>query len=579
MGIEQYKGLAQLFPEPGITVSGKKYDETKDEVFLKYTNKSLPIKAKKTRNTIAPFTGAMTRTLAIHLSKRAMFGAKPSDITALSNMTITNAVDALLNNTPNPMDVPVNYYQNIYPDTTGVLLGDTWINAPYGDGSDNYYRMLSYKALWIRAIIEQNISIHEKMVVFLSNFTPIGTSNIGDARFEYKYLMLIKQYALGNYKDFVRDLTKDGAMLYYLNGYINNKYSPDENYARELQELFTVGKEGGQKYLETDVVQAAKLLTGWRVDGTAINTFFDPTYHDTSNKTFSAFYNNKVITGQAGPNGGAQELDDLLDMLFSGQSAIETAKHLCRNLYRFFMHYDIDATIEQNIILPLSQTFINSNWELKPVLEQLFKSSHFFDNLNLGAQIKNPIDLVLGTVRSMSIEVNPSSNIEEFYGSYNTLYYITRSMGMELADPPNVSGFKAYYQIPSFHELWVNSDTYPKRLRFSDRLVASYGYYVSPNVQYVADLPAFAATLSNPGDPDSLVNECIELLYGLPVSQTTKDKLKGYLLGNQTANTYWTTAWNNHINNPADQAALNVVKNRLRLLLTELMRRAEYHLC
>jgi uncharacterized protein (DUF1800 family) len=572
------KELEMSFPPAGTTVEGKHYDIKNDKIFNKYTNKSLPLSNKKTRSGITPFVGSMTKLLATHLSKRTMFGAKLSDVNSLQAMTPSAAVDALINNVPNPMDTPLNYYQAVYADTAGVPLGGDWTNALYGDGTDNYYRMLSYKAMWIKAMTTQNISLQEKMTLCLHNFLPIGSGVVGDARFEYKYLQLIRQYALGNYKDLVREITKDGAMLYYLNGYINNKFSPDENYARELQELFTVGKDGGQQYLEADVITAAKLLTGWRINGTNVTTFFDPAYHDTSNKTFSAFYNNATVTGSSAANAGDLELDAFLNIIFSGQSGLTTAKHVCRNIYRYFMHYDIDASIETNIITPLAQTFIASNWELKPVLSQLFKSAHFFDTLNIGAQIKNPFDLYIGTIRTLGVEVNPSANIQDYYNSYLRAFNITNSLGMELGDPPNVSGWKAYYQVPSYHELWINSDTYPKRLRFSDRIVSNNGYYVSANVKYVADLLAFAQSLTNPADPDALINEVILLLYGIDVSTATKDIFKKYLLNNQAANTYWTTAWNNFIANPNDPTAMSVVINRLRPLLIDIMRKPEFHL-
>ena len=176
-------------------------------------------------------------------------------------------------------------------------------------------------------------------------------------------------------------------MLYYLNGYLNTNTSPDENYARELQELFTIGKENTPNYTEDDVKAAAKVLTGWRINTTTTlpTVYFDSTKHHTSNKLFSSFYGNTTIAYQSGSN-GALETDALMDMVFSKQQ--EVAKFICRKLYRFFIYYTIDNTVEANVITPLAQIFINNNWDIVPVLKTLYKSEHFFELNSKGCIIK-----------------------------------------------------------------------------------------------------------------------------------------------------------------------------------------------
>lgn len=556
------------------------YDITKDEAFNKAANKTSPLNIrKKTRSTLAPYTGVWNDSTAIHLLNRAMFGAKPSDVTTAISLTPSTTVDALLNNTPSAYPIGLNWYENTYADTTGVAFGNSWINADYGDGTIDYYRKIGLQAMWMKNIMTQNFSLQEKMVLFLYNLVPVQFQLVGDARFLYQYIQLLHQYALGNYKDFIRDMTKDGAMLYFLNGYINNKYSPDENYGRELQELFTVGKEGGQQYAEADVQAAAKVLTGWRVDSANISTFFDPTFHDTTNKTFSAFYNNTTITGQSGSNAGDIELDALLAMIMGGQSGITAANYICKKLYRFFVYYDIDSNIETNIIAPLATTLINNNWELKPVLEQLLKSEHFFDIQSQGCYIKTPIDKICGLTRVLSVPVDPLTTFEDEYWLYVRQWYYADAMGMGVGEAPNVSGFKPYYQNPQWQELFINSNTHPKRLQWTDQLLTAYGHYVNGSTSYKANLPLFASTLSNPADPDVLVADVVKHCFGLPVSQTKRNYFKAILLSNQTNNSYWTNAWNDYIASPTDPTALAVVTNRLRLMLTEMFRMAEHQLC
>ena len=354
------------------------YDVSNDAVVAKYANKELP-SSKKKRAGITPYTGVWDAKLATHLLKRAMFGVKQSEINALVALGSADAaVNELVNAVPNLMPIPVNYYEAIYPDSTlTVPLGSTWINAAEGDGSTNYYRNIGLKGQWLRSMIEQNMSIYEKLTLFWHNHIPVEANVVNDARFMYRYLNKIRGYTLGNFKALVKDITTEGAMLFYLNGYVNNKFSPDENYARELQELFTVGKDGGPQYSEDDVKAAARALTGWRIDYPNITSYFEPTFHDTANKVFSSFYGSTTVAGQSGAAAGQAELDALINMVFSGQSGLTTAKYVCRELYKFFVYYNIDANTEANVITPLANTFIANNWEIKPVLLQLFKSDHF----------------------------------------------------------------------------------------------------------------------------------------------------------------------------------------------------------
>jgi uncharacterized protein (DUF1800 family) len=579
MGKDIFDAISGPQIKPGFSVN-ENYNIDDDAIFKRYANTTSPLSlGKKTRSGLSPYTGVWNKQLAIHLLNRAMFGAKPSDVNTILPLTASTAVDALLNTVPNPFPDGINWYENTYADITGVAFGASWVNADWGDGSQNYYRQLGTKAMWMKNIHTQNLSLQEKMVMFLYNLVPVQFNAVGDARFLHQYVKLLHQFALGNYKDYIREVTKNGAMLYFLNGYINNKYSPDENYGRELQELFSVGKEGGQQYAEDDVRMAAKVLTGWRVDEVNRTTFFDVNYHDTTNKTFSAFYNNTVITGQSGTNAGDLELDALLNMIFSGQSATTTAHYICTKLYRFFVYYDIDANIDATIITPLANTFIANNWNLKPVIEQLLKSDHFFDTLTQGCYIKTPLDTICGITRVLNVPLDPTTTFEDEHWLYVRQNYYSDSMAMGVGEVPNVSGYKPYYQSPQWHELFINSNTYPKRLQWTDQLLTAYGHYVNGNNSYKADLPAFASSLSNPSDPDILIEEITKYTFGLPISLTKRNHFKAILLNNQSSNSYWTLAWADYLANPTDPLALGTVTNRLRLVLTEMLRMAEHQLC
>jgi uncharacterized protein (DUF1800 family) len=552
------------------------YDINKDELFLKYSNKSLPLNLKKSRAGLSQYTGVWGVEQKLHLLRRLMFGSKPSDLVTLNGLTMSQAVDQMINTVqPLPAE-PVNYYESVYPDPTGVLLGNSWVTAPYGDGTVNYYRYLSFRASWMKNILNQGLSIQEKMNLFWHNHFVTEANVVGDSRLLYKYHNLLRTHSLGNFKTFVKEITKDPMMLFYLNGHYNVKNSPDENYARELQELFTTGK-GTNMWTEDDVKAVAKVLTGYRADTTTLTTSFDPTRHETVNKTFSAFYNNTTITGQTGPN-GANELDDLLNMIFANDQIV--AKHLCRKIYRFFVYYDIDTNIESTIVTGMAQTLILNNWEIKPVLLQLFKSDHFYDALSMNCLIRTPMDFYLGTARTFNIQLSPLMDIVDYHKAHYSFATMCEQNAMDPGSPPSVSGWPAYYQTPQFHEMWINSDTLPKRMRNTDTLLTNFGYYVSAAFTLKYDVLAFVGSLSTPSDPDAVINQCVAYFLALTLSQTLKDDFKSILLGpGQTNNIYWTNAWNDYINNPGNAVFAGTVRTRLQDMFTKLLRMAEHHLC
>lgn len=531
----------------------------------------------RTQSGISAYTGAWTEQEVIHLLKRTMFGAKPSDINYFRSMSMNQAVDELLNPTalqPNP---PVKEYATsttpgVNPDGN-ILQGTTWIDDINSDGTVQSQRRGSYKKWWTGVLVNQDRSIREKLIMFLVDHFGNEASEVGNANWNYKQHNLIRQYALGNYKELVREITKDVAMLRYLNGYLNNKNAPDENYARELMELFTLGKGPGSQYTENDVKEAAKVLTGWQVNGTTYTSLFNLNRHTTTNKTFSAFFNNTVITGRNTATAGDLELADLLNMIFAQQ---EVAKFLLRKMYRWFVYYSIDAATETNVIEPLAEIFRSNNYELKPVLSALFKSEHFYDQLNRGCMIKTPSDIVIGSMREMNVAFKPETDWDTNYGLWNTFNSWMVNMGQNLHDPPNVSGMPAYYQEPSFHEIWINSDSLPKRNQFTDTMINSGYARNSFRVQF--NCVAFAQSLSNPGNPNDLIDEAIRVFFRNELSAQSKSQIKTQiLLTGQQWDYYWTNAWTAYVSNPTT-ANFNTVNTRLKSLFQYLFNLSEYQL-
>src|SRR4051812_14857172 len=159
-----------------------------DVIFKKYANKELPRHGNlaKGTGTINQYTGSWTQAEVIHLLRRTTFGIKPADIATLQGMTMSAAVDYLFSNAPISTPPPVNnYYNNNYVDPTGVANGATWVNAAYGDGTVNSKRKFSLKSWWMGLILNQNLSILEKMTFFWHNHFSTQTSTVGDARLLY----------------------------------------------------------------------------------------------------------------------------------------------------------------------------------------------------------------------------------------------------------------------------------------------------------------------------------------------------------------------------------------------------------
>lgn len=538
---------------------------------------------------LEPYGGLWDDQAICHLLKRSLFGVKMSDLSTFRSMTLDDAIGALLQQNAAP-DPPVNNYNNAADgiEDPDVPYGESWIEAKYINDYEGA-RVASLKTWLVGNILNQKPTLEEKMVLFWHNLLVTQSWGIFHGRLSYRYFEMLRRNAFGNYKTLIKELTLDPAMLIYLNGTFNNKEAPDENYARELQELFCIGKGPNAKFTEEDVQAAARVLTGWLINwekweapGT-VDAFFYPPYHDSSDKEFSSFYGNRVITGRSTQD-GAQELDELLDMIFDNN---ETALYICRRIYNFFVYHEIDETTEANVIVPLANLFRESGYEIKPVMEALLKSAHFHDPANHGAVIKNPADFVLGLWRTLDMDgahnkymsekgLNPDDlNLQ--YKKNLGLIWNMANIGMELGDPPSVAGWPAYYQAPSFDKYWITTDTIANRAISSDSMVY-WGFWVHDDGQIPVDLIAFLQQLDNPEDPNLMLKQSSLLLHGIQASDEVIENLKKVLLSGQQTDSYWSSAWMQLMSDPDDVEYRMVVENRLKPTFQHLMQLGETQL-
>jgi len=276
--------------------------------------------------------------------------------------------------------------------------------------------------------------------------------------------------------------------------------------------------------------------------------------------------------GQAGA-AGANEVDALLAMIFA-QS--ETARYICRKLYRWFVYYVIDAATETNVIEPLAVILRANNYDIKPVLRALLNSAHFYDLVNVGCVIKSPIELNLGMCRHFSFVFPDDLDYVRQYAHWTYIRNQAVAMQMDLINQPNVAGWPAYYQLPQFYEMWINSDTLPKRNKFTDTMMTTG--HSSGGFKVVADAIAFASQFTTPGDPNALIDQASQLLFPIPITANQKTYLKSSILIPGLGDYEWTAEWNAYVADPTDAVKKGAVNTRLKALFQFMLDMPEYQL-
>ncbi len=516
------------------------------------------------------YDGVWSESQAAHLLRRTIFGATFGVIKQFKTLGLDKAVDQLLDISPLPAsDVPINYS---YDADENVPIGSTWINKA-GDANAQNYRFASLFGWSMGRILANEINLREKMTLFWHNHFVIADMN--DARYFYTYINIFRPNPVGNFKDFAIKITTDPGMLRYLNGNQNAKKAPNENYARELLELFTIGKGpiagpgDYTNYTESDIKEIAKVLTGWIDVGNrnpnidVISSTFRANQHDTTTKKLSNRFNNEVIT-----NGDKDEYLKLIDIIFKQN---EVSKFIARKLYRWFVFYEIDSVVEQDIIEPLAKIIRDNNFEIKPALKALLSSTHFYNNV--GCMIKNPMDFIFNSLNQTNIKV-VGTDVQK-YAQWIALVNYSGLLQMRYFDAPNVAGWKAYYQEPGFYKTWLNSVTMPLRTSLTDALCSPT--LAVRGIRIDIDVLALIKDFSNPKDLEILINDATLLLLPKPISDNQFITLKE--ITNPGLPDYeWTVEYEAYLANPTNNTLRKAVENKLRALFTYIMRMPEYQL-
>ena len=525
-----------------------------------------------------PYTGAWGFEQAAHLLRRTIYGPNQEAIQWAVENGLNATLEKLFEELPLPSP-PLNYKYN---DDLAVSVGSSWVSAPYsrnGLNDELGYRNRSLLAWTIGLTMQEGISIREKLTLFWHNHFAINSVN--DPKYLYRYSNLLRQYALGNFRDLTKAITVDPAMLFFLNGNVNRKLAPNENYARELLELFTIGKGpligpgDYTNYTEEDVREMAKILTGWRDSGFTldrtdgmIEVTFQPSEHNEGIKTLSYHFDNAVIDDK-----GAEEYKYLIDIIF-GQ--FEVARFISRKLYQWFVYYEIDESVEAEVIQPMAWIIFDNDFEIKPGLIALLGSEHFFDNENVGSMIKNPLDFVISAMKILGVKV--SDNLDEMYDSWYRLAQLLDGLQMKHYDIPQVAGWLAYYRHPLFYRNWINATTLPRRNSILEDLLAGGVFPFEANGSPMkVDILSFFASIGNPLDPNELINKTAALLFPKPLPPNRVASLKQILLPG-LPDYEWGVEFGTYLDNPNNSDLASSVTTKLTRLLLAMLKMPHFNL-
>ncbi|MTB52756.1 DUF1800 family protein [Lewinella sp. W8] len=523
---------------------------------------------------LAPYAGSWTRQEAGHLLRRTTFGAPYAMVGEAVDMGMDATVDQLLADQPLP-DPPLTTSTR----DGGSAVGETWVDKPYGDDltASQFSRLINLSAWLTELMYQEGMSVRESMTLFWHNHFAINV--FVEPKYAYRNVATLRAHALGDFRQLVKDITIDPLMLAFLNGNENTVEAPNENYARELMELFTIGK-GPQvgpgdytNYTEDDVVAMARLLTGWRnfgalqrsTDG-SFGSVFRPFRHDNSTVTLSHRFGNRQVASS-----GEDTYADLVDIILEQE---EVARFIVRKIYRWFVYYEISEQTEAEVIEPLAAVFRDNDYDVKSVLSVLFRSEHFFDVLSQGPMIKHPVDFTVGLFRQLEIPVvgNPRQREQLYVGIIN----YADSIGMRYFDPPSVAGWKAFYQEPLYYRTWINSTTLPRRQELSQALLATnlnirgYGPVSFRLLDIVEQFP-------EPGSLWPMIEGWTQLLLPRPITEGQREFLKDVLLPG-LPDTQWAVEWADYQSNPDDEAIAQALENKLRAMVLSMLEMPEYQL-
>lgn len=515
-----------------------------------------------------PLSGALGRRKAAHLLRRTSFRFTHDRVEALAALPAAEALASLLALQPLQLEQPV-YGKGTAAPVTWILppVSPTANPLPADDADLTRYVM----AWWVNEALHDQGTGH-KMALFFHQFMAVDASSGSSMEF-FDYLSLLRWGCLGNFKQLALKMVMDNCMLRYLDNDQNFAQNPNENFAREFFELFTVGRGDAAgpgdytTFTEDDVIEAARVFSGFNHARRHQNSDPDtklpagkpyPQSHDFKPKTFSARFGGATIQPPSeDADGMMAELKAFVDLVFAQPA---TSQLLCRRLYHYFVRRQTSPEIETDIIVPLAELLVASNFEIKPVLEKLLQSEHFFDaddtdpaDETFGALIKSPLDLTLQALSFFQVPIpdpmsENSKHYAEFYGA-SVLERMLSRAGMDLFYPLDVAGYTGYYQEPAFNRQFFNSATIVQRYKLPQILLTgthAWGNGSKDPIGTQLDAAAWlrdSGIVPDPTDANALVLTLLEYLFPEPPDAKRLDYFLNIVFLDQLPSADWSYEW------------------------------------
>lgn len=369
---------------------------------------------------------------AAHLLQRAGFGGTPDEVAHVREIGLERAVDALMDFPDAPID---EIAQNGGPDLSSIegypknfteqrklfqgKTEDERMRLRQEQQRNNREAIGRTMSWWLDRMAKGPYPLHEKLVLFWHGHLTTGAQEERRAALMWQQNELHRRMAAGNFRQYIRQISRDPAMLDYLNNAQNRKQSPNENYARELMELFTLGRD---QYTENDIKESARAFTGWAHDGDEF--LFRERDHDTGQKTFM---------GRTGNFDG----DDIIEIILQHRAC---APYIASRMWNYFGYEPNES--DKELLESLGNVMRENDWEIRPMLRTILTSRAFYSPRAMGTQVKSPIQLVVGTIRILDLEMPP----------FRLLQSQLNQMGQVPLAPPNVKGWPGGRQ-------WINTST------------------------------------------------------------------------------------------------------------------------
>lgn len=478
-------------------------------------------------NTIDPFEPSADKPWnAIrvrHVYNRLGFGASNTLVQAGLQMQPGDFVDSIIDEVISAPAPEPPYWAN-------------WNDQDYEDAviDDLFFiHKEEFTTRWVREMMTPATAIRAKFALFWHNHFVTQEEIYGCNAWMWRYYLLLHNHAFGNFRTFVQEMGLSEAMLVYLNGNQNIASEPNENYARELMELFTMGENNG--YTQNDVVEVSRALTGYQVnfDCSAGVTFVTDFFDNTP----------KTIFGQT----GNWNYNDVHELIFTLR-AEQTATYICSKIYKHFVH----DTIDTGIVAAMAQTFQDNNWDLVPVFRQLFKSEHFFEERYINAKIKSPVETFAST--ALMTEAEGEEEITDEI--VRQVSYACLRLGQYMFNPVDVAGWPG-------QRAWLNENTLTRRWSTNSRfLFESAGG--SDTVRDKLRQLAIDLTSTTEDDPEVITNALTEHFLNTNLETQTALAALAYFKGEVPENYFEDGTWNLYYNEVPDQI-INLLNYLMRL--------------